>query len=95
MQEASRSSLAASSTAPPSYSNGPLLLNRKLIEQAVSKLRANGATIVDDVEAIPFDASAFFDMDGLIMKTDLKVSLDGYLASLPESAVRSLADVIQ
>lgn len=69
--------------------------DRKLFAQAAATLCTHGATVIESIEAIPFDASAYFGMESLVMGTDVKVNLNRYLAALPNASVRSLADVIQ
>ncbi|KAG7531760.1 hypothetical protein FFLO_04129 [Filobasidium floriforme] len=68
---------------------------KKLFAQAAATLCTHGATVIESIEAIPFDASAYFGMESLVMGTDVKVNLNRYLAALPNTSVRSLADVIQ
>jgi hypothetical protein len=53
---------------------------RTLFAQAAATLRIHGATVIESIEAILFDASAYFDMESLVIGTDVKVNLNKYLA---------------
>lgn len=65
------------------------------MHRLAATLRIHEATVIESIEAILFDASAYFDMESLVMGTDVKVNLNKYLAALPKASVQSLADVIQ
>ena len=73
----------------------PLVLARKIISEAVVKLREQGATVIDDTEGIVFDQEEFARQDDLVMGTDCKADLAEYFASLAKTSVHTLADVIQ
>ncbi|HEU4630248.1 MAG TPA: amidase [Gemmatimonadaceae bacterium] len=73
---------------------GESLMADRVIEEALTQMRAAGAVLVEDatidtVEAIwPFDAE--------VLSFELKAALNEYLASLgPSAPVKSLADVIE
>lgn len=68
---------------------------RDLMSNTVTKLRENGATVIDDIQELDFDTKSFGQKDNLVLLTDFKVDLANYLGTLEKTSVKSLADVIQ
>lgn len=66
-----------------------------LMLNTVTKLRENGATVIDDMQELDFDTESFGKKDNLVLLTDFKVDLANYLGTLEKTSVKSLADVIQ
>ena len=65
----------------------------KLFEQALTVLKAQGATLVDITELKDRDKMGEAEM--LVLHTELKVDLNAYLATMPPTVkTRTLADVI-
>lgn len=65
----------------------------KVFEQALAVLKAQGATLVDIKELK--DRDKIGEAEFLVLKTELKVDLNAYLASTPPAVkTRTLADVI-
>ena len=61
-------------------------------ERAFDTLRVLGATLVDPIEPPDTDASVEDEMTVLL--TEFKAGLDGYLANLRRTSIRTLADLI-
>jgi amidase len=73
---------------------GALPQTKALLEQALTRLRAAGATIVD-VEP-PAEAAKLGDFELAVMLSELKADLDAYLASTPpQVTARTLAAVVE
>jgi hypothetical protein len=59
-------------------------------------LRTHGATVVPDVEAVPFDPELFWSrFNGVVLTTHFKEDIAAYLGSLEKTSVRSLEDIIK
>lgn len=72
-----------------------------VFEMALSVLRESGAELIDDVE-IPGEAEIRENLPGedaraerVLMEFEIKAGLNAYLATRPDSPVRTLADLIQ
>jgi hypothetical protein len=72
-----------------------IVSHRDLMLNTVTKLRENGATVIDDMQELDFDTVSFGKQDNLVLLTDFKVDLANYLGTLKETSMKSLADVIQ
>lgn len=72
-----------------------IVSHRDLMLNTVTKLRENGATVIDDMQELDFDTESFGKKDNLVLLTDFKVDLANYLGTLEKTSVKSLADVIQ
>jgi hypothetical protein len=72
-----------------------IVSHRDLMLNTVTKLRENGATVIDDMQELDFDTDSFGKKDNLVLLTDFKVDLANYLGTLEKTSVKSLADVIQ
>jgi hypothetical protein len=72
-----------------------IVSHRDLMSNTVTKLRENGATVIDDMQELDFDTESFGKKDNLVLLTDFKMDLANYLGTLEETSVKSLADVIQ
>jgi amidase len=66
-------------------------LNR-VAERAFETLAALGATLIDPIE--PVDTASIEDDEITVLLTECKVGMDAYLATLRNTSIRSLADVI-
>jgi amidase len=65
----------------------------KVFEQALTTLKAQGATLVEITELK--DRDKISEAEGLVLNTELKADLNAYLATTPPSVkTRTLADVI-
>ncbi len=65
----------------------------KVFEQALTLLKAQGATLVD-IKSLK-DRDKIGEAEGLVLNTELKVDLNAYLAATPAAVkTRTLADVI-
>jgi amidase len=73
----------------------------RVFEHALEVLRACGAELIDDVE-IPGHAELRANFDGadctseaLVLDYEFKADLEAYLATRPDAAIRTLADLIR
>jgi amidase len=73
-----------------------------VFEQAVERMRARGAELVDNVEIPgeerlrqPFEEGDETTSEGVVLQFEFKADLEAYLASRPTARIRNLADVIR
>jgi len=75
------------------FASGWSVATDKVFEQALTVLKAQGATLVDITDLK--DRDKIGDAETLVLHTELKVDLNAYLATTPETVkTRTLADLI-
>jgi len=65
----------------------------RVIQRGIETLRAAGAVIIDPVEIETAEALWAFDAE--VLMYELKAALNDYLSKLPNSPIKSLADIIR
>ncbi|KAG7532069.1 hypothetical protein FFLO_03877 [Filobasidium floriforme] len=68
---------------------------KKLMAEAIEKLRVHGATVFGEVEEIDFDVEGFRALDNMAELTEFKEDIAVYFASLAKTPMRTLEDVIK
>lgn len=63
--------------------------------EAIEKVRTYGATVFAEVDEVDFDVAGYKALERLTTQTEFKEDLAVYFASLAETPMRTLEDVIE